>query len=138
MQITLDAKRHRPIEEGETVRFRVADVDRGRVDHPYHLAVVTRAEGGGFYRLGNKQGRFKQCFSRAEIEPVNSNFIHTSDVPNNDTTVRASVRETSLGAGQGHVRCNCRRKCGTNTCRCRKAAVLCNSKCHVDLACTNK
>ena len=89
------------------------------------------------YRLGNKQGNFKQCFTRSEIEPVD--LIHSLLIKRMCLIKgRASVRETSIGGGQGHIRCNCRQKCTTKSCKCRKSRVLCNSKCHSDLSCINK
>ena len=44
--------------------------------------------------------------------------------------LRSAVKQISIGGGQGMIKCNCTSSCSTNRCSCRKANLLCNSRCH--------
>ncbi|CAN0112481.1 unnamed protein product [Heterosigma akashiwo] len=55
-------------------------------------------------------------------------------------TAGQAARALSAYNGQGFVRCNCRAqgRCTDNRCSCKKAGLLCNSKCHSSADCANK
>jgi len=48
----------------DTVRIKFAEVDPGQIDTRNLLAVVISVEDSDFYRLGNKNGTYKQLFTR--------------------------------------------------------------------------
>ena len=53
-----------------------------------------------------------------------------------------AVKSISVCGGQGFTKCGCsangKLRCNTKTCACKKAAMLCNSRCHPNIACNNK
>lgn len=55
-------------------------------------------------------------------------------------SLRRAVKAQSKCGGQGVTKCNCAgsKRCQTNRCKCYKAKVLCNSRCHGHLSCKNK
>lgn len=44
----------------------------------------------------------------------------------------------SLLGGQGFKKCLCKSKCLSNKCKCKSVGILCNSKCYLNLNCSNK
>ena len=54
------------------------------------------------------------------------------------TSIRGAINALSIGGGQGFFKCGASCKCNTMRCSCKKAGILCNSKCHKSTTCTNK
>ena len=53
-------------------------------------------------------------------------------------TEREVARATSIVEGQGMMKCSCKGNCSSNSCKCRKAGRICNSRCHRGSStCTN-
>ncbi|KAK9881018.1 hypothetical protein WA026_014361 [Henosepilachna vigintioctopunctata] len=56
--------------------------------------------------------------------------------------LRTVASMSSSFGGQGMKQCNCKKnkngQCVSNKCNCKKAYVLCNSRCHSSLTCNNK
>jgi hypothetical protein len=53
-------------------------------------------------------------------------------------SLRAVASKLSMSGGQGFFHCNCKNSSWTSRCKCRKFKVLCDSRCHQSLSCTNK
>ncbi len=54
-------------------------------------------------------------------------------------SIRAGPNKLSVVSAQGHLHCNYGGICDMNRCACKKAGVLCNSRCHPkDSNCVNK
>ncbi len=129
------AKKMKPLQVGDNVTVHVPDVDVGRAEFKKVMGVAVNAD-DGFYRVGTLDANYL----RNELDYVSENFIAPADVPTVSTSLRSVAKTTSMGSGQGFVRCNCTTKsdCRTNRCKCRVASVLCNSKCHQSGPCGNK
>ncbi|XP_060859794.1 KRAB-A domain-containing protein 2-like [Metopolophium dirhodum] len=123
---------------GSTVRIKIPDVDRGKGDPRSIIAVVLKLTDDGFYQLGCNDGVLKQLYSRSQFTVCSENLLAVEAVPNESITLRSAATAQSLGTGQGFFKCTCTKKCDTKRCVCRKKEVLCNSKCHNSLTCTNK
>ena len=68
-------------------------------------------------------------------EPV----MWVEDVPlETEVSLRTAARQESIGGGQGVFKCNCTGNCITKRCKCYKAGLKCNSRCHNQRSCTNK
>ena len=78
------------------------------------MAIVTERVHNG-YKLSDSQ-----CLDKETVDKTSA------------MSLRNAVRSISVCGGQGKLRCN------TKRCACKKAAVLCNSRCHPNIACNNK
>lgn len=123
---------------GQTVKIKIPEVDRSKVDARILLAVVLQIVDEDFYRLGTKAGTLSQLFTRNQFIICEEHFLESSIIPKNEIGIRQAVSQLSLTGGQGLIRCDCMKKCITNRCKCRSKNVLCNSRCHNSQACTNK
>jgi hypothetical protein len=132
-------QRFEPAKVGQTVVIPIPDVDRGHTNARNIMAVVLEVK-DGFYKLGNKDGVIKRSYVRNEIELCEQAFIAVEDVPlDKELSLREAAGCASVsGNPQGFVKCNCKTKCVTNQCFCKKKNVLCNSKCHSSSSCCNK
>ena len=133
-------KRFKPAEVGDTIIVPVPDVDCGRGDFPNVMAIVLEADGNGLYKLGTKSGILQQKFSRNQFDPCKQKFLKLDEIPTNVISVREAARVTSNGTGQGFFKCSCnpKRGCKDKRCKCFKASVKCNSRCHSSDSCINK
>lgn len=138
MKSTSD-KIHPPVSIGSNVRIPVPEVDRGRGDPRSIVGVVLETKPDGFYTIGTEQGKINGLYSRSQFSECSKNFISITDVPT-DTSIslRSTATAQSIGHGQGVVKCLCKTKCQSKRCNCRKQNMLCTSKCHHSLDCTNK
>lgn len=134
----ISSKRFPPATRGQTVKVKIPEVDRSKTDPRILLAVVLEKTDEDFYRLGTSTGTLAQLFARNQFAICKENFLSPGDVPPQEISVRSAVRKLSLCGGQGFKKCNCTRKCSTKKCLCRSSNILCNSKCHGSLSCTNK
>ena len=65
--------------------------------------------------------------------------LHLKNVPmDKEISLRAAARLESICGGQGIFKSNCTGNCITNGCKCHKAGLKCNSRCHNKRSCTNK
>jgi hypothetical protein len=136
--IGISDRKHREAKVGSTVRIPVPDVDRGRGDTRSILAVVMEVNEDGFYKLGTRNGVMKQLYARSQFSTCHQNLVQMDEVPSTQASLRTVASAQSTGTGQGFFKCCCKTKCQSNRCACKKKQVLCNSKCHASLPCTNK
>nr|XP_022900464.1 uncharacterized protein LOC111413662 [Onthophagus taurus] len=129
MKLISDSTHPKP-QIGSTVRIPVPDVDRGRGDARSVLAVVLE---------GTKLGVISKYYSRSEFSICPDNILKIEEITKDkEVSLRSVATSQSIGHGQGFNKCYCKTKCHSNKCACRKNNVLCNSKCHNSLSCTNK
>ena len=126
-----------PLQIGDNVRVPVDKVDRGPLDPPNLIGVVTEHVHDK-YRIGTSSGMLNQAFSRSQVEKCKNVFITPEDVPDPVHSVRSANAADSIIGGQGHDRCTCQQGCKDNRCKCKKRGFLCNSYCHKSSACKNK
>ena len=130
----------RPINVGDNVTVPVPSVDRGRGDPRNILCVVTSFDPETEqYKLGTRSGLLTATYSRNQFMASSFHGLSESDIDLNvEISVREAARLQSIGNGQGFVKCSCKTGCSRKTCRCVKANVLCNSRCHNSNTCHNK
>ena len=88
--------------------------------------------------MGTKHGLLKGWYPRTEVG-VERKFMTPEDVPKQVTlTLREAASQQSMSGGQGFKKCNCKGGCKTKKYSCFKNNILCNSRCHSNLVCTNK
>lgn len=137
--LKLSSKQFPPASVGMTVRVPIPDVDRGRGDARNILAIVTEVTDDGFYRLGTKGGILKQLYSRSQFSTCKAELLNIQNIPlDTEISLRSAATQSSIGTGQGFVKCSCSNKCINKKCSCKRRGLLCQSKCHSSLPCTNK
>jgi hypothetical protein len=100
--------------------------------------VINVNEHGG-YKIGTKVGQIKGYKSRNQVQYFANATLDVSKVPVSDMSVREIVSKISLSGGQGFVHCQCKKgNCKSGRCKCRRLKVMCNSRCHMSLSCSNK
>lgn len=118
------------------VTIDVPKVDRGPLDG--HLIGQIMEIRNECYKVTTRHGTIKQMQPRSSLRECN----HSTGWTRNDDeiTIRKAVPLTSNHGGQGGKKCNCRgeKMCLSKRCACRKADMLCNSKCHSSTTCCNK
>ena len=125
-----------PLELCKNARVPIPRVDRGLVDPANLLGVVTSITDNG-YRIGTPSGLLDKAFSRNQVKKCAQNIIEQDVVPERSLTVRSTVAEESVATGQGFIHCNCKTAAMVAG-ACKKSNVLCNSRCHHSLSCSNK
>ena len=110
----------------------IPDLDRGRCEHPNLKAVVLEKHPHGhLWKLGCSSGVLDQWYSRNQFQPTLEKFMSKDDVPmEQEISLRSAARQESISGGQGYFRCNCTGNCQTKRCKCFKAELKCNSRCH--------
>lgn len=134
----LSQKKFPEIQVGESVTVPVSSLDRGKGDARNILGVVMEKTADGFYKIGTKHGVISSLYARNQIQSCKEQFFKIEDVPNIELSLREISGHSSSFGGQGFQRCNCTKKCTTNSCKCKRLKLLCNSKCHHSTSCTNK
>ncbi|GFS14708.1 Krab-a domain-containing protein 2-like protein [Elysia marginata] len=130
-----------PGQKGDNVAIPIPLVDRGCGDPRNILAVILDRSENDNYTLATKHGILKGAYSRNEFKLCPEKLLLMSDV---NCTTFVSLREAvvfgSRCGGQGYIKCSCSgsKKCQTNRCKCFKAKLKCNSRCHQSLNCKNK
>jgi hypothetical protein len=71
---------------GDTVRVRVPNIDRGRMDYQNILAVVMDVD-NDFYKLGTKYGIISQLYTRNQFAVCKEKLISLNDVLSDKTKV---------------------------------------------------
>lgn len=108
---------------------------------PRNIMCVIMDVNNGFYKLGTKNGVLDRLYCRNELLICDQQFFDIDEVPSaTEFSLRQAVGAASVsGKTQGFIRCNCTAgKCKTNSCKCKKAKILCNSRCHNSTSCCNK
>ena len=122
---------------GKTIRIAIPDVDRAKGDCRNILGVVLEVTGDNYYRIGTRTGKLNKVYARSQFTVSKEALIDISEVPDVELPLRSIVTAQSNGTGQGIFHCNCK-TCSNKRCKCRKAEVLCNSRCHKSTNCCNK
>lgn len=126
---------------GDNVTIPIPMFDRGRGDPRNIIGVLVDRDENDMYRIAVRAGVLKGKYSRNQFDLCTQKLYVMEDVKT-DTEVglRQAVQHESLCGGQGFVKCNCtgRSRCEVNRCKCFKAGVKCNSRCHSNLTCNNK
>ena len=125
---------------GDNVAVPIPLVDRGRGDPRNILGVIIDRDENEQYRIATKSGILRSRYSRNQFDLCQQRLLQLQDM-NQDKLVslREAVTQSSAGGGQGFVKCSCATKqCQTNRCKCFKAKLKCNSRCHNSLTCKNK
>ena len=84
----------------------------------------------GNYRVSTNVGTLNGTFARSMLEKCKQVFVSPEDIPATTLIVRTAVTAGSIGFGQKYLRCNCKTGCLSGRCVCKKANVLCNTRCH--------
>ena len=95
------------------------------------------------YKLTSEAGPLKGHFSRNQFEVTTEKLLPESlaTAGGNEISLRSAVIGTSKCGGQGFKKCNCGPgpgQCKSNRCKCVKAGIKCNSRCHGSGSCRNK
>jgi hypothetical protein len=127
---------------GDNVTIPIPLFDRGRGD-PRNLlgVIIDRDVTNDLYRIAVKSGILNGKFSRNQFDLCSQVLLSASDVSTEiEMSLREAVQLQSLCGGQGFTKCNCKgtSSCATNKCKCFKANLKCNSRCHSSLTCSNK
>jgi hypothetical protein len=130
------------VDIGTNVLIPIPNVDRGKGDPRNVLAVVINKDELG-YKLGTKSGTLRGLYTRNQFELSNSKFLDIGSINNeNELSLRQAVSSVSLCDGQGFTQCGCcttgNTRCNTKRCLCKKSGLLCNSRCHSNITCSNK
>ena len=135
----LDLKAGEPL---DNVAIPIPAVDRGREDARNILGVIVyRDTEKDLYRIAVKAGILKGLYSRNQFDLCPQRLLSLDDVSQDSSvSLRSAVIAQSASGGQGFTKCNCNgpKKCQSNRCKCFKAKLLCNSRCHSSINCTNK
>ena len=119
---------------------KVDKVDRGPLDAPLLPCVVVEITENNYARVACKGGVLKSCFFRETLitDTCSGSRLHQFGLENHVQNWRQlpviSIRQgatfdSPLG-GQGFFKCSCHGACDSNRCACKKADVLCGSRCH--------
>jgi len=126
---------------GDNVTVPVPLVDRGRGDSRNIMGVIVDRDENDLYRIAVKGGVLDGKYSRNQFDLCSQILLLPSDVCQNvEISLRNAVQQESRCGGQGFLKCNCSGaiRCQTNRCKCFKAKVQCNSRCHSSMTCQNK
>lgn len=130
-----------PLSIGDEVTITVPTVDRGPLDFSSIRGIVIDKK-NDLYQIGTKAGLIKEYLPRTDLIKCNSKEIELEKVPKGSLiSLREAASHQSMTGGQGFRKCACKsakKLCGTKTCKCFKAGVPCNSRCHTGLCCLNK
>lgn len=127
--------------EGDTVALTIPIVDRGRGDPRNIVGVIVHHDQmNDNYRIGVKSGLLKGFYSRNDFEVCPQRLLSISDVnTNTEVSLRTAVSSESNYGGQGFHKCNCgSNQWKNNRCKCFKAKLKCNSRCHGSLSSPSK
>jgi len=130
-----------PGKVGDNITIPIPLVDRGRGDPRNIVGVIVDRDENDLYKISVKGGILNGKYSRNQFDLCNYALLTTNDVSqDNEISLREAVQCESNCGGQGFLRCNCAgtSRCQTNRCKCFKAKMKCNSRCHSALTCNNK
>jgi hypothetical protein len=126
---------------GDNVTVPIPLVDRGRGDPRNIMGVIVDRDANDLYRIAVRGGLLNGKYSRNQFDLCAHKLLTEQDVSRDqEIALRTAVQAESKCGGQGFVKCNCAgsKRCQSNRCKCFKAKVKCNSRCHSSLSCDNK
>lgn len=126
---------------GDNVTVPIPLVDRGRGDPRNIMGIIIDRDSNDLYRIAVRGGILKGKYARNQFDLCAQKLLNYHDVSQEtEVGLRTAVQLESKNGGQGFVKCNCAgsNRCVSNRCKCFKAKVKCNSRCHACLACQNK
>ena len=126
---------------GDSFTVPIPLVNRGGADPRNIMGVIVDRDSNNMYRIAVRAGLLKGKYSRNQFDLCSQKFLAESGVSQDqEFTLRNSVQMESKCGGQGFLICNCAgsKKCQSSRCKCFKARVKCNSRCHSTLTCDNK
>jgi len=137
-QMNKGKKRIREYQIGDLVRVAIPKIDRCSVDRPTLPCKIIERTENNKYGIGSKYGMIEVYYSANELEPLGTaSFPELDNIPSNKISIREAARLQNAGSVSGSI-CNCKSECNNNRCRCKKADVSCNSRCHGGHSCQNK
>lgn len=126
---------------GDEVTMPVPGVDRGPLDFA-NIRGIILATKDDLYQIGTKNGLLAGWYNRTEMQNCQTSELSADDVPRDRVmTIREAAASQSLTGGQGFKKCMCKsgaKQCRTLRCKCFKAGLECNTKCHSSHSCENK
>ena len=129
------------VKVGDNVTVSIPSVNRGRT-HPRNIIGITIAVSeNNMYSIAVKGGVLNGRYSRNQFDECATSLFSMDDFCNDkQVSLRLAAQQESNCGGQGYAKCNCggSNRCKSNKCKCFKAKVKCNSRCHSLLHCTNK
>ena len=126
-----------PLDIGDNVRVTIPRVDRERAD-PANLIGVVMSVDDRKLKIGTSVGCIDKQFSLGQVEKCAQKLLQSDSIPDRVLSLRAAVTEESVATGQGFIQCNCKTGCHAGRCKCRRQQLLCNSRCHKSMTCSNK
>ena len=91
------------------------------------------------YRLAGKGGTLKVLYTRSYVFPLPNTTPLAQGLEDSlknwktfpEVGLRELAKAASVVGGQGHTHCSCKKgKCDGPACKCFKAGLKCNSRCH--------
>jgi hypothetical protein len=120
----------RPVYIGDNVFVPIPNLDKD---------VEIQGIWSAAYTLGTMYGVLEFKYCRSIFTVTTYQGLTKENVNQQDTvSVRVPDKSQSIGDGQEFLKCSCKICCKTKSCKCQKASILCNSRCHNSLACINK
>ncbi|XP_063411146.1 KRAB-A domain-containing protein 2-like [Mytilus trossulus] len=122
---------------GDNVIIPIPQYDRAPTDQRNIQGVVVEVGHFG-YRVGTIAGNLSGVLSRNQLESISDSSLSVTQIPDLQLSLREAVKKNSKTGGQGYLSCKCKGGCNNSKCKCKKQNVLCNSRCHGSLTCSNK
>ena len=127
-----------PATFGDCVAVPVPSVDKGRIDSNNIIGKIISINTEGMYKIGTSKGTLDKLYARSQFQVLPEQFITDEEIVVEPKSLRTIASQLSQSGGQGVFRCDCKSKCDTKRCKCKKLGALCNSRCHNSLSCSNK
>jgi hypothetical protein len=134
------AKYQCEVEIGAFVIVPIPDVDRSAPAAPNLICrVLDFDEEKNIHELASQAGVLNVMFSRNGFDKLNSKDLNVEVRSDVAVSVREAANAVDIAGGQGMAKCNCNGQCANGRCSCKKAKLLCNSRCHAsNQNCKNK
>lgn len=130
---------HQAGNPGDNVTVSIPLVDRGRGDPRNIMGVIIDRDCNDMYRIAVRAGLLEQKYSRNQFDLCTQKLLSLSDVrQDREVLVRVAVHEESKCGDRVISDVTAGYRCKSNRCKCFKANVKCNSRCHSSLTCRNK
>ena len=139
-----------PLKVGDIVQIPMANVDLSKADNKTLTMVIVKEtihkKAPPSYKLANHlfslsrkyHPSYLRLIKNADPATLNLNDVLSKYQGLPELGERQAVRQMSLVGGQGKHKCNCKGKCSTKRCPCRKKNVSCSILCHPgNLLCEN-
>ena len=125
------AKYQCEVEIGAFVIVPIPDVDRSAASAPNLICrVIDFDEVKNLYELASQAGVLDVMFSRNGFDKLDSKDLNVVIKTDVKVSVREAASAVDIAGGQGMAKCNCNGQCANARCSCKKANLLCNSRCH--------